>query len=99
LLEKICRRIQNGHPDSQATPAVSFTGAPTSAAYGSAFAVSATTNTSTTAVSTAGWWVFHQWHDRHHDQCGRNPYWSGQPRCGAQWGGDLQRPALLPRSP
>jgi hypothetical protein len=38
---------------NQATPTVNFTGAPTSAAYGSSFPVTATTNASTTAVITA----------------------------------------------
>ena len=38
---------------AQATPTVSFTGAPASAAFGSTFSVSATTNASTTAVITA----------------------------------------------
>jgi hypothetical protein len=40
-------------PASRIAPTVTFTGAPTSAAYNSAFTVTATTNASTTAVITA----------------------------------------------
>jgi hypothetical protein len=39
---------------AQATPTVTFTGAPVSAAFGSTFTVTATTNASTTALITAG---------------------------------------------